>query len=189
MDKNDLELRMFGFVPYNISEIQKGIQFGHGVVEYSILLGDTKLYKKWATDWKTFIILNGGTSNNGHSIFPKGSMEILNISLLQNGIRFSKFHEPDLNFMLSSLNFIVDERVFNREKYPDYKINSEYNAIIYNELKNFSIEMIMKDFLESRVYPIISDKSELQDFKEWIEFIGGIENLYLRIILLKYKLA
>jgi len=29
------EYRMYGLVPYNISEIQKGIQFGHAVVEYA----------------------------------------------------------------------------------------------------------------------------------------------------------
>ena len=32
-----LELRMYGFVPYNISEIQKGIQFGHAVTRYGRL--------------------------------------------------------------------------------------------------------------------------------------------------------
>ena len=34
--ENKLELRMYGFVPYNISEIQKAIQFGHAVVEYGL---------------------------------------------------------------------------------------------------------------------------------------------------------
>lgn len=29
-----LKYRMYGLVPYNISPIQQGIQFGHGVVEY-----------------------------------------------------------------------------------------------------------------------------------------------------------
>jgi hypothetical protein len=33
-NENKLELRMMGFVPYNISEITKAIQFGHAVVEY-----------------------------------------------------------------------------------------------------------------------------------------------------------
>ena len=32
---NKLELRMYGFVPYNLSPIQQGIQYGHAVVEYS----------------------------------------------------------------------------------------------------------------------------------------------------------
>jgi hypothetical protein len=31
-----LEYRMYGLVPYNLSPIQQGIQFGHGVIEYSL---------------------------------------------------------------------------------------------------------------------------------------------------------
>ena len=33
-----LELRMYGFVPYNISPIQQAIQFGHAVVEYGQMI-------------------------------------------------------------------------------------------------------------------------------------------------------
>lgn len=29
-----MEYRMYGLVPYNLSPIQQGIQFGHAVVEY-----------------------------------------------------------------------------------------------------------------------------------------------------------
>ena len=34
----ELEWRMYGIVPYNISDIQKGIQFGHAVQEYNNLM-------------------------------------------------------------------------------------------------------------------------------------------------------
>ena len=30
----NLELRMYGLVPYNLSPIQQSIQFGHAVVQY-----------------------------------------------------------------------------------------------------------------------------------------------------------
>lgn len=30
MEQNKLEKRMYGLVPYNLSPIQQGIQFGHG---------------------------------------------------------------------------------------------------------------------------------------------------------------
>ena len=36
--KNDLEYRMYGFVPYNLSPIQQGIQFGHAVVEVVVFV-------------------------------------------------------------------------------------------------------------------------------------------------------
>ena len=38
-----LELRMYGLVPYNISPIQQGIQFGHAVVEYGQMIKSLKL--------------------------------------------------------------------------------------------------------------------------------------------------
>ena len=66
-----LELRMYGLVPYNISPIQQGIQFGHAVVDYGQLAKTLSTehpniisqYDDWANNWKTFIILNGGTTN------------------------------------------------------------------------------------------------------------------------------
>ena len=38
LEPEDLEWRMYGIVPYNISDIQKGIQFGHAVQEYNNLM-------------------------------------------------------------------------------------------------------------------------------------------------------
>ena len=70
----NLELRMYGLVPYNISPIQQAIQFGHAVVEYGQAIKSpitippmrtnaSEIYNEWANRWKTFIILNGGTTN------------------------------------------------------------------------------------------------------------------------------
>ena len=41
IEPEDLEWRMYGIVPYNISDIQKGIQFGHAVQEYNNLMLET----------------------------------------------------------------------------------------------------------------------------------------------------
>ena len=47
-----LEYRMYGLVPYNLSPIQQGIQFGHAVVEYGQLVKDIPpfepIYNKFA---------------------------------------------------------------------------------------------------------------------------------------------
>jgi hypothetical protein len=117
-----LELRMYGLVPYNISPIQQGIQFGHAVVEYELKLGATYDYQEWAHNWKTFIILNGGTTNTHFSVddgLPFGSMNRHLLSLQEMGINFATFHEPDLGDQLTAIVFIVDERIFNKTKYPD----------------------------------------------------------------------
>jgi hypothetical protein len=132
--KEKLELRMYGLVPYNISPIQQAIQFGHAVVEYGQkmkYLGEhnqslNTQYNDWADNWKTFIILNGGFSNHSVNRYHQtdepfiGTMESNLITLEQNGVEIATFYEPDLNDLLSAVVFIVDERVFNRKKYPDF---------------------------------------------------------------------
>lgn len=196
MANEDLEIRMFGMVPYNISEIQKGIQFGHGVIEYSNMYFNDIDYQSWARKYKTFIILNGGTSMS-YDIYnldsPKGSMESLNISLYENNIKFSKFNEPDLNYMLSSINFLVDERVFNKKKYPDFKYNSRY-LILYNKIKSLLSDFDIEKFNAQETVSIINDwmkhiPNENNKFNKWLESIGGVSNFYLRIILDRYSLA
>jgi len=118
-----LELRMYGLVPYNISPIQQGIQFGHAVVEYGLKFGASFDYQEWARDWKTFIILNGGTTNTNFSMedgLPLGSMNRHLLTLHDEmNVRFATFHEPDLGNQLTAITFIVDERIFNKTKYPD----------------------------------------------------------------------
>src|SRR5690606_2278306 len=60
-----LELRMYGFVPYNISDKQKSIQFDHAKDEYEIMFSKDENYQNYLNHWKTVIMLNGGTSNEG----------------------------------------------------------------------------------------------------------------------------
>lgn len=114
---------MYGLVPYNISPIQQGIQFGHAVVEYGLKFGASFDYQEWARDWKTFIILNGGTTNTNFSMedgLPLGSMNRHLLTLHDEmNVRFATFHEPDLGNQLTAIVFIVDERIFNKTKYPD----------------------------------------------------------------------
>ena len=107
---------MYFLVPYNLSEIQKGIQAGHAVVEYGLLNWEQLEYQKWAKNDKTFIILNGGTFNDGEGC--PGRMNVALKTLMKEGIRVAAFREPDLNNGLSAIAFLVDERVFNKDKYP-----------------------------------------------------------------------
>lgn len=210
-----LELRMYGLVPYNISPIQQAIQFGHGVVEYgqkmkrfisngidsgflnlesALELNDR--YDDWANNWKTFIILNGGTTST--NINTPGTLNVHLQTLRSNDILFSEFYEPDLGDQLTSVNFIVDERVFNKKDYPDFV--EWYNKNItmpYSEWlesyggRNFKTPGDYAKFTESmldggNISSIVPDAGK---WNEWVNLIGGQKNLFLRKFLSNFRLA
>lgn len=112
------EWRMYGLTPYNISPIQTGIQFGHAVVEYANDHYSDPEYQQWARKDKTFIILNGGTTNL--NIETPGSLNKHAVTLEEAGVKIARFHEPDLGDQLTAVVFLVDDRVWDRKKFPDY---------------------------------------------------------------------
>lgn len=161
-----LEYRMYGLVPYNLSPIQQGIQFGHAVVDYGRTVRDIipfePIYNKWADIDKTFIILNGGTTNNNPE--KLGSLNNHLYTLQFNGIKVQPFYEPDLGDQLTAVCFLVDERVFNRTLYPDF---------------------IPETLPWSKKKPSEKALSELEaknkkNYELWVEKIGGAENAFLR---------
>jgi hypothetical protein len=161
------ELRMYGLVPYNISPIQQGIQFGHAVVEYGRSFGDNEEYKDWADNWKTFIILNGGTTNFNIDLPGTLNQHLINIDI-DLCLNRAAFYEPDLGDQLTAIVFIVDERVFNKEKYPDFR---DY---MYHNHPNVDIRNLNKD-----------NKWHHQ----WTKSLGGEHIIKIREFLSKFKLA
>lgn len=113
--------RMYGLVPCNLSSIQQGIQFGHAVVEYAQANFTQDDYQKWAKHDKTFIILNGGTTNSrrykGKYI---GSLNEHVKSLSEMCVKTASFYEPDLGDQLTAVVFLLDDRVFDFDKWPSY---------------------------------------------------------------------
>lgn len=182
--QKELELRMYSLVLYNISEIQKSIQAGHAVEEFSDKYGTTKEYKKYRK-YKTWIVLNGGTSNSGkesyYGLEPMlGSMEQHLQLLKNNDINHAPFYEPDLNYALTAIAFIVDERVFNRDDYPDFK-----NYIINNlTLTSPQIELQIKICTNEQL------KSQYSDlYQNWLKLIGGKKNEFLKEFLTNKRFA
>lgn len=137
---NNRTYRMYGLVPYNLSPIQQGIQFGHAVVEYGLQNFSDVEYQQWATNDKTFIILNGGTTNTRYESDDAFALQIGSLnnhrqSLFDKEIQFSSFFEPDLGDQLTAVVFLVDDRVFDKVKWPDYNgsfyMNGTPEAIQY----------------------------------------------------------
>ena len=191
--KEKLELRMYGLVPYNISEIQKAIQFGHAVVEYGLENFHSTEYLDWAKYWKTFIILNGGTSNHSMNRYHhddsefQGTMESSLAALMSEEIKLATFYEPDLNDMLSAIVFIVDERVFNKKEYPDFGdwvMQNHFSYLSDNMINSGKIErMRLEGHFES------ATGKEKKIYDEWANLIGGRKNIFLRDYLKNFRLA
>jgi hypothetical protein len=130
---------MYGLVPYNLSPIQQGIQFGHAVVEYGLEFGTTSAYQKWAREDKTFIILNGGTTNTRFNIedgLPLGSLNNHLLTLVLNNTQFATFFEPDLGDQLTAIVFLVDDRVFDKVAWPDF--DSRNHLDIHDEFQYYT---------------------------------------------------
>jgi hypothetical protein len=176
MENKELELRMYGLVPYNISPIQQAIQFGHAVVEYGQSVKGTereKLYNEWADKWKTFIILNGGTTNDNP--LALGSLNQHLATLRESGVYCKEFYEPDLGDQLTAIVFIIDERVFNKEKYPDFE--------------DFTVAQAL-----SNLGPVLVEGENDADYynaiyESWLGLIGGKKNAFLRTFLKNFRLA
>lgn len=169
MKNEKLEYKMYGLVPYNISPIQQAIQFGHAVQEfnnnYFATDGETgEEFANWRILDKTFIILNGGTTNKRGDIVtgePIGTLNQHLITLQIIQVSFATFHEPDLGDQLTAVVFLVDERVFNKKKYPDF------------------------EFVD---YGDPNDEYDSQ-YDEWVDSLGGLKNVKLREFLEQFQLA
>lgn len=185
MEEKELELRMYFFVPYNISGIQMGIQSGHSALRFVAIFGrhdPNHIIWDFIDKHETWVILNGGTTNSEYEFdgTPKGSLNQIANSLHENDIQFSYFVEPDLNNALSALCFIADERVFNRKEYlefQDYLIDVKN---IYNAEQKFRICKTSIDDLKE-MHP--------NEYKEWVRYVGGVKNVFLRELLKDKKKA
>jgi hypothetical protein len=183
--KKELELRMYFLVMYNLSDIQKGIQAGHAAIEYGNFYGGTKLYKKWAVKHKTFVILNGGTSNDGVvSCFGEnpdtGTMQSHEIEFQCNGITYATFREPDANSALTAIAIIIDERVFNHKDFPDFMGFCKDKLDAPKWLSIFKNGPITPEEMEEALPEL---------FAIWVESIGGRGNAFLKYFLPPFRLA
>lgn len=160
-----LKQRMYGLVPYNISPIQQGIQFGHAVVEYGLTQQqqdstDLELspYNQWAHNDKTFIILNGGTTNNSSIYDKSGTLNKSLDELKHMGVEVATFYEPDLGDQLTAVVFLVDERVWDKENYPDA-------TVFWNSAEIDDATMTLQDnFMKAHGKGEWTKVAKMQDF-------------------------
>ena len=178
------ELRMYFFVAHNLSSIQQGIQAGHAALEYADKFGNDETFIDFVRNWKTWIILNGGTTNNEKDVngIALGTLNQIADELEDNEISYACFHEPELNNALTALCFIVDERVFNYVDYPDF-VNWLHDIKMTDEAKKEIKKKNPTFWLTLKLQPKTQQEMFPEYYKEWIEFFGGNKNVYLRELL------
>ena len=180
----ELTYRTYVFVERHLSPLDKGIQSAHAIIEY---YNDAKLWNKeeesanfdkWAHFDKTLILLGGGTVND---------LDDLDEKLTELRIHHGSFREADLDNILTAIAVVVDERVFNKEKYPDFEewAAKEKKDITPKQEVGWCYYTIKTD---SSTISISEDKKPIY-YKEWVEFIGGEKNVFLRQFIQNKKLT
>ena len=92
-------------------------------------------------------------------------MKQLEIDLTKNGIHHSIFLEEDLNNAMTCISVLVDDRVFDKTKYPNF-------------LESGGSDVLAFCFMATK-----------EKYEQWLKTIGGEKNRYLRELLEKYHLA
>lgn len=104
------DLKMVCIVPYNLSPIQQGIQAAHAIVEYQ-RLHNSRDYSEWATNHKTILVKNGGTTG------PNGSLQSILRFIQKTKTPYATFKEPDINNALTAIAVLVDYNCYNELVY------------------------------------------------------------------------
>jgi hypothetical protein len=167
--KTQLNYRLYFFLCRNLSDTSKGIQAGHAALEYANIYGNDPEYKQFISNNKTWILLNGGISND--DVVYDDSLQGIEDILKNNNIKYSKFIEPDLNNCLTAICVLIDERVYDFKNYPNF---IEYNFNNSIDIKEDESEII---------------KEYEMDFLSYKEHIGGEANYILKKLIYKRKLT
>lgn len=177
--EKELELKMCFFVLNQLNDLEKGIQCGKSALRYvrkyatenPIVWEFVDMHEKWE-------ILECPSTNDEYDYdnIVIGDLNKIGESLYANGVDFSIFRDTNLNNSLTSICFIVDERVFNKEDYPDFE-NYLMDKISYVTTKEFIDSQPLKELKES--FHV--------EYKEWIRLIGGIKNEFLRELIKNRK--
>ena len=159
--KVSYEQRMYSMVLRQLNPIQKGVQTTHGVVEYANKYASDEEYKQWAETDKTLIMLDGGTYQEMVMVYD---------SLKELGMKIGEFQEPDLNYLTTSITFLADERVWNREQYPSWETLPQCPCTILGNMPT-------------------PDPKDYMSYDEWVEMMGGAANVELRELIFSKKLS
>lgn len=161
-EKYKHEYKMYSIVLRQLNGINNGVQTTHGVCEYVWKHIHEPDLKKWISEDKTLVILNGGSTKD---------MNEIKTILDENNIPFETFEEEDLGGLTTSICLLADERVWNQKDYPKFE--------------NFA------DFVREQLFPndpityslALADPDGLELTRAFEEYVGGKENVIKKQIL------
>ena len=110
---------MYSLVLRQLNPIQKGVQSAHSIVEYIHKFHKLTEYIQWVNVDKTIIILDGGTYQE---------MKECRDTLAELGVPYAAFYEQDLGNLITSISFIVEDKVWDSKTYPSYEEELEENS-------------------------------------------------------------
>ena len=104
--------RMYSLVLRQLSPIQKGVQSSHSIVEYINKFYKSSEYIHCVNVDKTIIMLDGGTYQE---------MKECRDTLAELGVPYMAFYEQDLGNLITSISFLVEDKVWDTKTYPSYE--------------------------------------------------------------------
>jgi len=111
--------RMYSLVLRQLNPIQKGVQSAHSIVEYTQKFHKLTEYIQWVNVDKTIIMLDGGTYQE---------MKECRDTLADNGVPYAAFYEQDLGNLITSISFLMEDKVWDSKTYPSYEEELENNS-------------------------------------------------------------
>lgn len=135
-----MEYRLYFFTNFYVSSIQKGIQAGHCAVELmNGMFRDHPITREWATNHKTFILLNGGAQPELEEILETLQQQTIckNIDL-----PFAHFVEDaGLNFAMTCVGVIVPQRIYDfTAANRGVSINEENGNMVVRDYRGREVE-------------------------------------------------
>lgn len=185
-----MKKRMYFLVIYQLSGHQAGIQAGHCAQKYDRKYKDDDETLDFIDNHQTWYVMNGGDVNEGSNLLmvenETGQMVpyvgVINkdIAKLEAiGYKYATFREPSLGDLITACGFICDERVFNKDEYPDFsfpnfeKWSRDYQHLATAEKLKESYEVERTKAYQQFVTEVGVDVATLKEILKGKRFHGS----------------
>lgn len=137
---------MYSLVLRQLSPIQKGVQSAHSIVEYIKKFYTSSEYIQWVNVDRTIIMLDGGTFQE---------MKECRETLETLGVPYAVFYEEDLGNLVTSISFLVEDKVWDSDAYPAYEeelddISSDFENPVWLIMMGGKRNLDLRNFLKSK---------------------------------------